>query len=63
MSGFLLDTNILSELRKQDRCDPGVRAWFEQCPEGQLYVSVLVLGLIRRGIERIRARDPRQADA
>ncbi|MFM7100555.1 MAG: type II toxin-antitoxin system VapC family toxin [Verrucomicrobiota bacterium] len=63
MSGFLLDTNILSELRKQDRCDPGVRAWFEQCPEGQLYVSVLVLGQIRRGIERIRARDPRQADA
>lgn len=63
MSGFLLDTNILSELRKQDRCDPGVRAWFEQCPESQLYVSVLVLGEIRRGIERIRARDPRQADA
>jgi len=63
MSGFLLDTSILSELRKQERCDPGVRSWFEQCPEDQLYVSVLVLGEIRRGIERIRARDPRQADA
>ncbi len=63
MSGFLLDTNILSELRKQDRCDPGVRTWFEQSPEHQLFVSVLVLGEIRRGIERIRARDPRQADA
>ena len=63
MNGFLLDTNILSELRKQDRCDPGVRAWFEQCHESRLYVSVLVLGEIRRGIERIRARDPRQAQA
>lgn len=63
MSGFLLDTNILSELRKQERCDPGVRAWFEQCPENRMFVSVLVLGEIRRGIERIRARDPRQAEA
>lgn len=63
MNGFLLDTNILSELRKQDRCDPGVRAWFDQCPEGQLYISVLVLGEIRRGIERIRARDRRQSEA
>lgn len=63
MSGFLLDTNVLSELRKQDRCDPGVRSWFEQTPESELFVSVLVLGEIRRGVERIRIRDARQADA
>jgi predicted nucleic acid-binding protein len=63
MNGFLLDTNVLSELRKQERCDPGVRSWFEQCPENLLFVSVLVLGEIRRGMERIRARNPRQADA
>ena len=63
MSGFLLDTNVLSELRKQDRCDPGVRSWFEQAPEDELFVSVLVLGEIRRDIERIRPKDPRQADA
>ena len=63
MSGFLLDTNVLSELRKQDRCDPGVRSWFERAPEDELFVSVLVLGEIRRGIERIRPKDPRKADA
>ncbi len=54
MKGFLLDTNILSELRKQDRCDPGVRSWFVQCPENQLYVSVLVLGEIRLGGRRLQ---------
>lgn len=29
MNGFLLDTNVLSELRKGSRCDPGVRKWFK----------------------------------
>jgi hypothetical protein len=63
MKGFLLDTNVVSELRKQERCDPGVRSWFEQIPEDKLFISVLVLGEIRRGIEQIRGRDRRQADA
>ena len=63
MSGFLLDTNILSELRKQRRCDAGVRRWFENAPADELFVSVLVLGEIRQWIERIRPRDPSQARA
>jgi len=63
MRGFLLDTNIVSEMRKRQRCNRGVRAWFEQTPESELFVSVLVLGEIRRGIERIRFRDPQQAQA
>ena len=57
MSGFLLDTNILSELRKASRCDAGVRAWFEASPAEELFVNVLVLGEIRQGIERIRLRE------
>jgi toxin FitB len=61
MSGFLLDTNVLSELRKQQRCDAGVRKWFEEAASEELFVSVLVLGEIRQGIERIRLRDPAQA--
>jgi toxin FitB len=61
MSAFLLDTNILSELRKEQRCDPGVRRWFEGTASEELFVSVLVLGEIRQGIERIRARDQAQA--
>jgi hypothetical protein len=61
MSGCLLDTNILSELRKERHCDDGVRQWFAGMPLEDLYVSVLVLGEIRQGIERIRRRDPTQA--
>lgn len=63
MSGFLLDTNVLSELRKEDRCNPGVREWIEGHASEAVFVSVLVLGEIRQGIERIRLRDDRQARA
>jgi predicted nucleic acid-binding protein len=63
MSGFLLDTNILSELRKGSRCDAGVRDWIQNTPAEELFVSVVVLGEIRRGIERIRLRDQDQAGA
>jgi predicted nucleic acid-binding protein len=61
MRGCLLDTNVLSELRKERRCDHGVRQWFEKTSEEELFISVLVLGEIRQGIERIRLRDPSQA--
>ncbi len=60
MSGYLLDTNILSELRKGSRCDSDVRAWLEGAAAEELFVSVLVLGEIRQGIERVRHRDPAQ---
>ena len=63
MTGFLLDTNVLSELRKGNRCDPGVRDWIEDMVAEELFVSVMVLGEIRRGIERIRTRDQNQARA
>ena len=61
MSGFLLDTNVLSELRKEGRGDAGVRQWFERAAPEELFISVLVLGEIRKGIERIRPRDQRSA--
>ena len=63
MKGCLLDTNVLSELRKGQRCDAGVRQWFESNKDEELFVSVFVLGEIRQGIERIRRRDPAQARA
>jgi predicted nucleic acid-binding protein len=53
----LLDTNIVSELRKGDRADAGLRAWFAEADEESLYTSVLVVGELRRGIESIRRRD------
>jgi toxin FitB len=63
MSGYLLDTNVVSELRKDTRANPNVLAWFEAVDEDELFLSVLVLGEIRRGIERIRPTDPAQARA
>jgi len=58
---YLLDTNVISELRKGTRGDAGVRAWIRDVSPGQLYLSVLVVGEIRRGIESIRRRDPASA--
>ncbi|MBF0158007.1 MAG: type II toxin-antitoxin system VapC family toxin [Magnetococcales bacterium] len=59
--GFLIDTNVLSELRKGSRADAHVRRWFDQTDEADLLLSVLVLGEIRNGIERLRRRDPTKA--
>ena len=54
---WLIDTNILSELRKGARAQEGVRDWFAAAEDADLFTSVLVLGEIRRGIESIRRRD------
>lgn len=58
---FLIDTNVISELRKGERCDRRVAAWYASIDPGGLYLSVLVTGEIRRGIERARRRDPERA--
>lgn len=58
---FLLDTNILSELRKGARCNAGVRSWIEAQANEDLYISVVAIAEIRDGIERLRPRDPIQA--
>ncbi len=60
---FLLDTNVVSELRKGPRMSPYVRTWFSALADEEVHLSVIVLGELRRGIERVRARDPRQAGA
>lgn len=54
---WLLDTNIVSELRKGERADPRLRAWFAAADEDALFTSVLVVGELRRGIESLRRRD------
>jgi len=56
--GYLIDTNVLSEIRKGERTNAGVREWFAEASDEDLFVSVLTLGEIRRGIEGIRRRDP-----
>ena len=59
----LLDTNVLSELRKGDRTDASVATWFGSVPGSDVYLSVVVLGEVRKGIEGARRRDPRAAEA
>jgi toxin FitB len=58
---FLLDTNIISEIRKRDRAHPNVVGWVARTPVEEIGTSVLVLAEIRRGIELKRRSDPEQA--
>jgi hypothetical protein len=58
---YLVDTNVISEVRRQDRCHPNVREWFMTVDTRAIYLSVLVLGEIREGAERIIQRDHARA--
>lgn len=60
---YLLDTNVISELRKGERADGNVTAWFATLAEEEIFLSVLTIGEIRRGIESVRRRDPDSAAA
>lgn len=60
---FLLDTNIISEIRKRDRAHPNVARWVARTPVKEIGTSVVVLAEIRRGIELKRRSDPKQAAA
>ena len=60
MKGYLLDTNVVSELRKGKRANSNVLAWYASIPGDQLFISVLVLGEVRKGIELLRSSDPAQ---
>jgi hypothetical protein len=59
---FLLDTNVFSEIRRP-RPDPNVSTWLASVDDDEIYLSVLVAGEIRQGVERLRPRDPRRAEA
>jgi predicted nucleic acid-binding protein len=58
---YLLDTNVLSEVRRP-RGDAGVKRWISSVPAEDLYLSVLTLGEIRRGTGLLSRRDQTQAD-
>jgi predicted nucleic acid-binding protein len=60
---FLLDTNIISEIRKGERAHPNVANWVLRTPVKEMGTSVLVLAEIRRGIELKRRQDAAQAEA
>ena len=59
---FLLDTNIISEVRKGSvHCHRNVWRWYDATPIEDLFLSVLVLGEMRKGVEAKRRRDPASA--
>jgi toxin FitB len=58
---YLIDTNVISEIRKRDRAHPNVVAWVARTAAEEIGTSVLVLAEIRRGIELKRRSDPEQA--
>ena len=60
---FLIDTNIISEVRKGNRSNPVVATWWNSVAEDDLWLSPLVLGEIRKGVELVRPRDPGKAEA
>lgn len=61
MKRYLIDTNVISELRKKERCNVNVRQWFASVNDQDIFLSVLVIGELRCGIERIRRKDPKAA--
>jgi predicted nucleic acid-binding protein len=58
---YLLDSNIVSELRKRERANVGVRQWFTGVDDAEVFLSVLTVGELRRGIESIHRRDRTRA--
>jgi toxin FitB len=60
---YLIDTNVISEVRKGDRCDPNVARWYATVKDADVYLSALTLGEIRKGIELARLRDGQKAAA
>jgi toxin FitB len=60
VSGYLLDTNVVSELRRS-RKNPMVVTWFDAIAAEQAFISALVVGEIRKGVARLEQRDVAQA--
>ncbi len=61
---YLIDTDVISELRKKDQANPGVVAFFKEVSsrDTALYLAAVTIGELRRGVELIRYRgDTRQA--
>ncbi len=60
---YLLDTNVLSELRKRrsGKINPAVEAWASSVDQADIYLSVITIMEVELGIALLERRDPRQA--
>jgi predicted nucleic acid-binding protein len=56
---YLIDTNVISELRKKNKANTGVKRFFKKINDEniKLYLSVITIGELRRGVENIRYRN------
>ncbi len=61
MKKYLLDTNVVSELRKP-RPHGGVLAWLKKLKDEQIFLSAVTFGELQRGIERTRAQNRIKAE-
>ena len=61
MTAYLLDTNVVSELRRR-RPDPAVVKWVEDTPADEIFLSAVNVGEIQAGIEFTREQDPAKAE-
>ena len=55
---YLLDTNVLSEIRKGARCDSQVSEWWNTTETSEIYLSVIVVGEVYRGIDKLMKTNP-----
>lgn len=60
---FIVDTNVVSELRKRERANAGVRRWMQAHPISDLYLSVVTLSELETGFLGMKRKDPTQAAA
>lgn len=60
MTGYLLDTNVVSELRKP-KPHGAVITWLRDLPEDQIYISAVTIGELQSGVELTRRQDPLKA--
>lgn len=60
--GFLLDTNVISELRRKHRCDRNVAAWQADIAGHEIFVSVITMMEIRSGVLNVRSKSSDQAE-
>lgn len=61
MNGYLLDTNVVSELRKR-KTHGGVLAWMSGLSESQVFISAVTIGELQLGVERVRKHDGTKAE-
>ena len=59
---YLLDTNVVSELRKGHRADPNVVAWADDISSNEMFISVISIMELRMGILSLARKDTQQAD-